>query len=168
MLIISELVEAMEEDRAGKPPFYYVSDGITYECEGLEIDQYRCVYDGEKKGEMIEFFHKPEGFTVELADAAIRMMDVSGCYGIQLVEIDNIVFSHGEKEAILECETPAALFAIAAQLCHPEYGPELSVQECFRMLIQYCVAKKIDIVKAIELKLEYNRTRSRMHGGKAY
>lgn len=58
MLVVSELVEAMEELRSGRG----ISE--TYEVDG-----------------------KPEGFPVELADAVIRLLDMAGMLGIDLKTI---------------------------------------------------------------------------------
>lgn len=56
MLIVSELAEALEEVRSGSPDFYYAMDGSG----------------------------KPEGLSVELADAVIRIFDLAGWLGIDL------------------------------------------------------------------------------------
>lgn len=56
MLIVSELVEALEEHR-----------------EGVKINQTTVTEAG-----------KPEGIPSELADVIIRVGDLAGCYGIDL------------------------------------------------------------------------------------
>ena len=59
MLIVSELAEALEDHRAGRPP------NMTF-----GIDEYG---NG-----------KPEGIPSELADVIIRVGDLAGIYGIDL------------------------------------------------------------------------------------
>lgn len=67
-LIHSELSEALEEARAGKPNVYY-----------------------NKNSE------KPEGIAVELADAVIRIADLCGHLGIDLGHIVKLKMDYNEK-----------------------------------------------------------------------
>jgi len=62
MLIVSEISEALEEYRNGKP------------CSFIYIDDFRPD----------ELNNKPEGFPIELADAVIRIMDLCGYLNIDL------------------------------------------------------------------------------------
>jgi NTP pyrophosphatase (non-canonical NTP hydrolase) len=63
MLIVSEIAEALEEYRDGKP---------------LDL-----VYFADPKDEK----SKPEGFGVELADAVIRILDLCGYLQIDMAEL---------------------------------------------------------------------------------
>jgi len=66
-LIHSELSEAPEEERAGRPLMYFK------EVNGFIVTEFN-----EWRGE------KPEGVAVELADAVIRIADLCGYLGIDL------------------------------------------------------------------------------------
>lgn len=66
-LIHSELSEALEEERAGRPLMYFK------EVNGFIVTEFN-----EWRGE------KPEGVAVELADAVIRIADLCGYLGIDL------------------------------------------------------------------------------------
>ena len=73
MLCVSELAEALEEYRAGKPNIYYNVEGeeILY-ADGEACEKY------ERR--------KPEGVAVELADCMIRILDYCGRAGIDIEE----------------------------------------------------------------------------------
>ena len=59
MLIVTELSEAIEEDRVGRGPLWYREDG------------------------------KPEGVDVELIDALIRLLDLLGARGVDIERLMN-------------------------------------------------------------------------------
>lgn len=69
LLIISEVVEAMDELRAGK-------------------DKHACSIDDETG--------KPEGFGVELADVAVRLFDLCGWLGIDLTYLINLKMRYND------------------------------------------------------------------------
>lgn len=93
MLCVSELAEALEEYRAGRPNIYY-------NVEGEEI-----LY---ANGEACEKYErrKPEGVAVELADCMIRILDYCGHAGIDIEEAIRIkheynktrLYRHGGKK----------------------------------------------------------------------
>ena len=57
MLIVTELAEAVEEDRAGRAGVWYADNG------------------------------KPEGIDIELVDALIRLLDLLGSRGVDVDEL---------------------------------------------------------------------------------
>ena len=87
-LIHSELSEALEEARAGRPDLYFK------EVNGFAVTDMK-----ERRGE------KPEGVAVELADAVIRIADLCGHLGIDLEAAialkmeynETRPFKHGKK-----------------------------------------------------------------------
>jgi len=97
-LIHSELSEALEEERAGKPPFYFVTPIEDPESKGGSYPALRTDL-GDYNGE------KPEGVSSELADAVIRIADLCGHLGIDLeaaiaLKMDyneTRPFKHGKK-----------------------------------------------------------------------
>lgn len=97
-LIHSELSEALEEARAGRPDLYFVIP--TKQADGNVVPEIRPAWSvGEHKGE------KPEGVAVELADAVIRIADLCGHLGIDLEAAialkmeynETRPFKHGKK-----------------------------------------------------------------------
>jgi NTP pyrophosphatase (non-canonical NTP hydrolase) len=104
MLCVSELAEALEEYRDGKPPLYYVvemrdENGGKYPA--IREDVYNTCANEEWKGE------KPEGFAVELADCIIRILDMAEAYGFDMERIISLKheynktrpYRHGGKKA---------------------------------------------------------------------
>lgn len=88
-LIHSELSEALEEYRAGRPMLYHIctsSNGETLALCDADIAKHHCgVVDCV---ECEDYDVKPEGIAVELADALIRILDYCGH---EHIDIDAIV-----------------------------------------------------------------------------
>ena len=85
-LIHSELSEALEEVRAGRPAKYYPCNagGVCCEDDGSASCGSR-VWNPETPDIFCKAkSHKPEGYAVELADAVIRIADLCGYMGIDL------------------------------------------------------------------------------------
>jgi len=78
MLCVSELSEALEEYRDGRPTLYCKRKATDNE-KHLTFDPANCEPQGEK-GE------KPYGIAVELADCIIRILDYCGRTGIDIEE----------------------------------------------------------------------------------
>ncbi len=93
MLAVSELAEALEEHRSGRPAVWYQpANGLT----GAELDEHHAIryINGPELGLneinhiVAEGFLKPEGIAVELADCIIRCLDTLQSLG---VDIDQVV-----------------------------------------------------------------------------
>ena len=82
-LIHSELSEALEEERAGRPlVWYHCTEGDpSLPCD--PADETECFQYGHEDACQYRN-QKPEGVAVELADAVIRIADLCGHLGIDL------------------------------------------------------------------------------------
>lgn len=82
-LIHSELSEALEEERAGRPlVWYHCTEGDpSLPCD--PADETECFHYGHEDACQYRN-QKPEGVAVELADAVIRIADLCGHLGIDL------------------------------------------------------------------------------------
>ena len=96
----SELSEALEEYRNGKPKVYVVRDTSTYP----QIEQhYRCITNTD----IFRPDEKPEGIATELADCILRILDFCGKENIDIEKIIKIKheynktrpYKHGGKRA---------------------------------------------------------------------
>lgn len=84
MLCVSELAEALEEYRAGKPNIYYeIEEEATLYADGEPFERH------ERR--------KPEGIAVELADCVIRILDYCGHAGIDLEEAIRIKHEYNKS-----------------------------------------------------------------------
>lgn len=81
MLCVSELAEALEEFRSGRPMLYYFNEGENAPMEKVGPDgKINAAPDTEHSPK------KPEGVAVELADCVIRILDYCGHAGIDIEE----------------------------------------------------------------------------------
>lgn len=158
MLIICEVAEAVEADRKGR----------RADLGCFEEQRYYC---GPR-----EAFERNVKDTVEdeLADVCIRILDFMGKEGFSVREDG---FPSGVQAGM-------TLSRMTVQhhgdFCHIAYrlaeGPmgyadeeldlydEASMNHSLGKICGYCEDEGIDILKHIRLKMEYNRTRERLHG----
>lgn len=81
-LIHSEVSEAVEEWRNGKPLLYFRVE--TEQADGTVVPECRTD-DGD--GDYQRRGLKPEGIAAELADAVIRILDYAAAVGIDIDEV---------------------------------------------------------------------------------
>lgn len=88
MLIVSEIAEATEEVRAGKPPVYFNIRPASFgeASPGITTDPEHPQSDG-----------KPEGEAIELVDAMIRTMDYFGKKGWDLEKLLEMKQAYNQK-----------------------------------------------------------------------
>lgn len=84
MLCVSELAEALEEYRSGRPTLYYLNERTqqanVHTTEKVGTDGRINVMPNMARSK------KPEGVAVELADCVIRILDYCGHAGIDIEE----------------------------------------------------------------------------------
>lgn len=179
-LVISELAEALEEYRAGKPPreieFRKPGDAVVwYRSSHLPLSDAKATLQTGLK--LIEAGYKPEGVVIELADAAIRIGDAAGAHDIELKLSGDLRDYFVEREndaAVLGqwiCRTSWELAVAAGESqcgCNALYRS----RHLTRALATVCrMAHWLGITgeefeRAIEIKHAYNRGREFRHGGK--
>jgi NTP pyrophosphatase (non-canonical NTP hydrolase) len=93
MLMVTELGEAFEEWRDGKPAMYVVHQGKDYPIMEGEIDASADTMTSE---EAANFQAKPEGIAIELADCIIRILDFAHQQGWDMDEAMRIKMAYNE------------------------------------------------------------------------
>jgi hypothetical protein len=143
----SELSEALEEYRNGHAltEIYYSS------APGMDAINYGA---------------KPEGIPIELGDCIIRILDYFGHAEINWDAI-RIYFMDGNNyknfgDFISTCH---ALLSTAYQ-GHSDLMRLQALKTLVNEIIEFCISVNIDIYNAIQIKHDYNKTRSYRHGNK--
>ena len=162
-LVHSELSEALE----------------AYREHGGVVNMFK--YSDDTKWFWHDTSGHPAGVASELADVVIRVADMAEWYGVVLSEIRVInwempqwVRSFGDWITALHSSVHMIMFVASVELyndpsahipCGRNWGTELrdTIGRVYLMAAHY----GIDLDAAIEAKMEYNRTRSYRHGGKA-
>lgn len=144
-LIHSEISEAVEECRHGRPPVYFIE--VT--SEGGEGYKYGC---------------KPEGELVELADACIRIFDWLGSTNPENIESEYKAYRAGKEKRYFPDYSISIEFY---GYLHINIG-NIEIGFMVGQIEEWCIARGWDLQEAIDKKMEYNRTRPHRHGGKLH
>lgn len=166
-LMISELAEALEEARAGRPMEWYYCDmmcnekSICFENCGYQMGE-PCIVKG----------YKPEGIAVEMADCAIRILDYLGSMEC---DIERGVISEriDGSECCNNVERLPKAFMMASLLITNAWNwsgindAELQIHPLIGALaciLDWFKANNLDFEAIARRKHEYNKTRSIRHG----
>ena len=153
-LVHSELSEALEAYRAGKP--WWVT--------GSHMDT-----------------NGPDGIASELADVVIRVADMAEFYGMDLVAVRIArsyvplwVQSFGDWITALHLSTTMIMSCASLQLHADSTLPipngedwKVEARDTIERVYLMAAHYGIDLDAAIAAKMEYNKTRPYRHGGKA-
>lgn len=144
MLIITEIAEAVQADRkrlyADKDKFDYAVDRGAYDCEEA--------YEMYIKGSVEE----------ELADIIIRMLDYCGLKQINMQPLESKLTK--EKLPVGMQNFCNDMFYFCALITD---WPDKYMPNTIAFLINYCESLDIDILWFVEMKMQYNELRSKMH-----
>jgi hypothetical protein len=107
-------------------------------------------------------FEKPEGIPVELADVCIRIFDTFGAFNADVDELTPRYIGRTINSLaglINNCHMALNKALVARYPAGWLLGVVFEIEE-------FCNCKGIELGKAIELKMNYNRGRSWRHNGK--
>lgn len=145
----SELSEALQEDRCGRP-MLYVDD-----IEVMDRITDPAMFDGRK----------PEGVAAELADFVMMLLDL-------IVQLKCVV-PEGHPNEWLEDTLDydelrstgiwTLVCALHAEMCDLMYNMRMAHRPIV-MINEWLSARGVDLLEIIRLKMEYNRSRPRLHG----
>lgn len=153
-LMHSELSEALEEYRAGRPMVYF-----------MDVNGFVVSDMSERRGD------KPEGIAVELADCIIRILDWAGHDGVDLDRIFCAVKEDRLKWDMDKISHFGDFISGLHNILSMAYTDEEDNQGIyFCMVIDYIQEalkqSGVDLYTVMRAKMDYNRTRPYRHGGK--
>lgn len=163
-LVISELMEAVEADRKGKraqvEKFKEWQGNSIPLTEETRQRRFNEDFEAYIKGSVEE----------ELADACIRLFDLSGLNDINLGEIS--MDELNDSYWFPYFSFTEYMYYFTSQLCNPEEIHLRTLDNVVRCTLKeilvFCVKRNIDIFWHIEQKIKYNQSRDYKHGGKKY
>lgn len=157
-LMISELSEAIEEARAGRPMEWYECNIDKTPCIESECNQWEtgCIHHYRKD--------KPEGIAVEMADCAIRILDYLGSVEYELEEFDDFDDPVDISTAFMRVVSEI----VKARIYHKNYfGVSLEndmLENALHHILSWFEGNGLDFEAIARRKHEYNKTRERLHG----
>lgn len=167
-LMHSELSEALEEYRAGRPMVWHgclsPDPEAQRECEMND----RCKWG---KDTCKARDKKPEGIAVELADCIIRILDWAGHEGTNVDYYIKTMESTRDHKSVFDED-----FGDFISFCHTILSnayiqkDELGRGMCLCLeiiyILEWAEKERVDMEAVIREKMAYNRTRPYRHGGK--
>ena len=152
-MVISELMEAVEADRKGKRAY-------SKEVYNRHIQENHEKYGDDCAGNDLCTFEALIKDTVEdeLADAAIRLLDLAGANNLNLNRfcLQHVVTA---KKRFTE-----NIYAIVKDLTNYKYSQEEQINYALHQVRRLSEILKIDLLWHIEQKMLYNESREKMHG----
>lgn len=162
MLIVSELGEALEAHRKGRFANLEQFERVQEWNSPVDFaDKFPKVFEGYIK----------DTFEDELADVAIRILDFAAFMKINFtkhgIPIQNVqhIENVGEQLMAVNCQLVQAYFEhlelqSGGKFDHQYYF----LKNALGILFWICDKNKIDLERHISLKMQYNKTRARLHG----
>lgn len=145
MLILCEVAEAVEADRKGDYSGFSKND-IE---EDLKLgEDFNDIYRSHIKGSVEE----------ELADIAIRLLDLSGLRGKPFENLTVCVF--GETSFVED------MYSLSRIITNWSYTTYARINGAMAQLCAICNKYHIDLKQHILWKMEYNKIRPMLHGKK--
>lgn len=145
----SELSEALQEDRCGRP-MLYVDD-----IEVMDRITDPAMFDGRK----------PEGVAAELADFVMMVLDWAAARGIMLPDVDAIF--HYDS-CVPDASLPELVRNMHEGVVTIDNGfiarEDVAFASIPYMVNEWLKARGIDLWQIVQLKMEYNRSRPKLHG----
>lgn len=161
---LSEIMEAWEEYRAGRMDLWW-SDKA-----GPPMSMKDQLRIGASNDSMIADGWKPEGFWVEIADLLVRLGDTMGAYKWKYQDVSSQVMD------MSKCDIPRFIFGLSATVSRmldlidsdlPWMGDALdNANGLFAVCVAMAKANGVDLLATCGLKMSYNTTRPKRHGGK--
>lgn len=160
-LVISELMEVVEADRKGR---------LGKKCKSrfdIDYNRYPALVEEEKRFKSSFEKNVKDSLPDELADAAIRLLDLAGLRNISIDDFSDEMIYEATESCNDETFTES-IYAISTIpiRCEYEYDSLLENQLNSMLLAIFGLAKhlNIDLIWHINQKMRYNELRENKHG----
>ena len=156
MLIITEIAEAVQADRANRHADYNQFNGdMEYFADNADDDLFAMLFEKYIKNSLED----------ELADVIIRCLDLAALRGISLQYVDE--FLANGVNAIID-SFPIVMYHLCEELTLYKECLCEKLNVVIAIIIAYCQQKGIEIEWFVEQKMRYNKLREYRHGNKKY
>ena len=152
MLVITELAEAAEEYRSGRS-----LGEVRYECSGVPLlsEVNAMMEPGSSCMACRKPITKPVGFGIELADVAIRLMDLAGRLKM------SIQIHEGR---VVRVDRPLLANLLGLVWLVADVRSERDFGSAMTHLVDFADRYGIDLEEMVRIKHEHNKTRPHRHG----
>lgn len=157
------------------------SDAATINLMVSELSE--ALEDFRNHRKIDELYHennyKPCGIPIELADVIVRIGQQCGTHQIDLEAAFNKVIKHSDvvsrfdfNEMLADATMRISMAWLSCPQANgrPGHGKDGDFSYCLaaamRSVLLFCEAQNIDIWHWVEVKMAFNETREKLHGGK--
>ncbi len=140
-MILTELMEVVQADRKGR----------RADLEHFDIIKRTEDFNNAYKK------HVKDTVEDELADAILRILSLAG-----YMQIDMTALSLAQPVSVYNCRMfPEDIYKVVCKLTGTK--PHICLPVCAIRLLEICLLHNIDIIRHINIKMEYNRNRPYRH-----
>lgn len=157
MLAITELSEAVEADRKGR-------QGEVVHYKNLSQESVERTGNSEYFNKVLFWRYIKDSVGDELADAAIRLLDLAGLRNIEVYQMQTMEESHDWLFSAATMPFTECIYVIVLNIIKYGHSTPYCINSTLASIFALAKSRDIDLIWHINEKMKYNELRPNKHG----